>query len=223
MRRFHVSADRRGVYTLGPVDLSVGDPFARRAATEERAEADTFLVWPRTIPTTELAPTDRWGDHDRAHGPRRGPVAVRRRPAVRAGRPGPPRPRPDERPPQPADAQAIRAVARPGAAGGARRPDVDGPAWELGLADDEVEELYVVAASVVRQLAHRRLSFGFLAAGYTGAETRIARVPVSSSPGQVQRVLDLLARLSVARLGAVRAAAGDRRARASGRGRRCSC
>ena len=35
-----------------------------------------------------------------------------------------------------------------------------------------------------------------MAAGYTGAETRIARVAVSSSPGQVQRVLDLLARLS---------------------------
>ena len=32
VRRFHVSADRRGVFALGPVELSVGDPFARRAA-----------------------------------------------------------------------------------------------------------------------------------------------------------------------------------------------
>jgi hypothetical protein len=40
------------------------------------------------------------------------------------------------------------------------------------------------------------VAFGLIAAGFTGAETRIASVPVSSSPGQVQRVLDLLARLS---------------------------
>ena len=28
VRRFHVGADRRGVFRIGPVDLSVGDPFA---------------------------------------------------------------------------------------------------------------------------------------------------------------------------------------------------
>jgi len=66
VRRFHVTGDRRGMHTLGPVELSIGDPFARRAAIEERDEVDTFLVWPRTIATTELAPIDRWGDLDRA-------------------------------------------------------------------------------------------------------------------------------------------------------------
>ena len=35
-RRFHVGGERRGVYELGPVDLSVGDLFAREAAIEER-------------------------------------------------------------------------------------------------------------------------------------------------------------------------------------------
>jgi uncharacterized protein (DUF58 family) len=197
VRRFHVSADRRGVHTLGPVELSVGDPFARRAAIEERDVTDTFLVWPRVIPTTELAPTDRWGDHDRAHqGLAEDPSRFA---GVRPYAPGDPvrrvHARTSARLNQPMlkrfepsrDRELLVAL------------DVqtsDGPAWELGLTDDEVEELYVVAASVVRQLAHRRLSFGFLAAGYTGAETRIARVPVSSSPGQAERVLDLLARLS---------------------------
>ena len=179
------------------MELSVGDPFARRAAIEERDDTDTFLVWPRVIPTTELAPTDRWGDHDRAHqGLAEDPSRFA---GVRPYAPGDPvrrvHARTSARLNQPMlkrfepsrDRELLVAL------------DVqtsDGPAWELGLTDDEVEALYVVAASVVRQLAHRRLSFGFLAAGYTGAETRIARVPVSSSPGQAERVLDLLARLS---------------------------
>jgi hypothetical protein len=72
----------------------------------------------------------------------------------------------------------------------------EGAAWEAGWADDDVESLYVVAASIARSLALRRVAFGILAAGYSGAETRIASVPVSSAPGQAERVLDLLARLS---------------------------
>ena len=73
---------------------------------------------------------------------------------------------------------------------------IDGPAWEAGFGSDEVESLYVVAGSLARTLGKRRVAFGLMAAGYTGAETRIASVAVSSAPGQVQRVLDLLARLS---------------------------
>ena len=73
---------------------------------------------------------------------------------------------------------------------------IDGPAWEAGFGSDDVESLYVVAGSLARTLGNRRVAFGLMAAGYTGAETRIASVPVSSAPGQVQRVLDLLARLS---------------------------
>ena len=73
---------------------------------------------------------------------------------------------------------------------------IDGPAWEAGFGSDETESLYVVAGSLARTLGRRHVAFGLMAAGYTGAETRIARVAVSSSPGQVQRVLDLLARLS---------------------------
>ncbi len=73
---------------------------------------------------------------------------------------------------------------------------VEGAAWEAGFGSDDVESLYVVAGSLARTLGARHVAFGLMAAGYTGAETRIARVAVSSAPGQVQRVLDLLARLS---------------------------
>src|SRR5215207_1843719 len=65
-RRFHVSAERRGVYELGPVGLSVGDLFAREAAAEERAGVDRFLVRPRTVPAAALQRRNTWGGEDRA-------------------------------------------------------------------------------------------------------------------------------------------------------------
>lgn len=196
-RRFHVFAERRGVFTLGPVDLSAGDPFARRVATELRPGTDTFLVWPRTVPTTELEPPDRWGDRERARG------GLAEDPARFAG----------VRPYAPGDPLRrihARASARTGAPVTKRfEPSRDrevlialdvqtaeGAAWEAGWGDDDVESLYVVAASIARSIASRRVAFEILAAGYTGAETRIASVPVSSAPGQAERVLDLLARLS---------------------------
>ena len=71
-----------------------------------------------------------------------------------------------------------------------------GPAWEIAFEPDDVEALYVAAASVARSLATERAAFGIAAAGFTGAESRFAHVPISSSGGQAERVLDLLARLS---------------------------
>jgi uncharacterized protein (DUF58 family) len=196
-RRFHVFADRRGVFTLGPVDLSVGDPFARRVATEIRPATDTFLVWPRTIPTTELEPPDRWGDLERARaGLAEDPSRFA---GVRPYAPGDPLRRLHAR----ASARLDRPMTKRFEPSRDREVlitlDVqvaEGPAWDAGWGDDEVESLYVVAASVARSLAGRRVAFGILAAGYTGAETRIASVPVSPAPGQAERVLDLLARLS---------------------------
>jgi hypothetical protein len=71
-----------------------------------------------------------------------------------------------------------------------------GRAWESSLDVDEVEALFVVAASLARSLAMERAAFGLAAAGYHGAESRFAILPVSEAPGQGERVLDLLARLS---------------------------
>src|SRR5829696_7935986 len=44
IRPYHVGAERRGVYEIGPVTLTVGDLFAREAAHEDRAVVDRFLV-----------------------------------------------------------------------------------------------------------------------------------------------------------------------------------
>ncbi len=162
-----------------------------------RPGTDTFLVWPRTIPTTELEPPDRWGDHERAiaslaEDPARfagvrpyapgDPIRrIHQRASARVGAPLVKRFEPSR------DREVLIALDVQAA---------DGPLWESGLADDDVEALYAIAGSIARALALRRVAFGILVGGYTGAETRIASVPVSSAPGQAERVLDLLARLS---------------------------
>jgi uncharacterized protein (DUF58 family) len=197
VRRFHVGADRRGVFTIGPVDLSVGDPFALLAASDLRPETDTFLVWPRTIPTTEIEPPDQWGDLDlaksglaedpsrfagvRPYAPGDPIRRIHARTSARMGQPMSKRFEPSR------EREVLIAL---------DVQTIDGPAWEAGFGSDDVESLYVVAGSLARTLGNRRVAFGLMAAGYTGAETRIASVAVSSAPGQVQRVLDLLARLS---------------------------
>ena len=149
-------------------------------------------------PTTELAPIDRWGDLDRA---RQGLVEDPSRFAgVRPYAPGDPVRRVHARTSARLDHPMLKRFEPSRDREVLVALDVqtsDGPAWDLGLTDDEVEALYVVAASLVRQLARRRTAFGFMAAGYTGAEARVAQVPVSTAPGQAERVLDLLARLSV--------------------------
>src|SRR4029079_3404671 len=53
-----------------------------------------------------------------------------------------------------------------------------GPAWEIAYDTDDVESLYVVAASIARSLAGEKAAFGLAAAGFTGAETRFATVPI---------------------------------------------
>jgi uncharacterized protein (DUF58 family) len=196
-RRFHVFTGRRGVFTLGPVDLSAGDPFARLVAEERRPGTDTFLVWPRTVPTTELEPPDRWGDLERARGglsedPARfagvRPYApgdplrrIHARASARAGTPVTKRFEPSR------DREVLIALDVRAA---------EGFPGEADWADDDLESLYVVAASIARSLARRRVAFGILAAAYAGSDARVASVPVSSAPGQTERVLDLLARLS---------------------------
>jgi uncharacterized protein (DUF58 family) len=72
-----------------------------------------------------------------------------------------------------------------------------GRGWEIaGRVDQDVEGLYVVAASVVRSLAAEGASFGLTAAGFTRTPTRFADVPVGSGSHHADRVLDVLARLS---------------------------
>jgi uncharacterized protein (DUF58 family) len=196
-RHFHVTADRRGVFSLGPVELSVGDLFARRAAGAEVSTVQRFIVRPRTVSARELQRPDRWGGVDRARaGLTEDPARFA---GVRPYAPGDPLRRIHPR----ASARIGRPVTKRFEPSRDREVlialDVQtehGPSWDLAYTDEDVESLYVVAASIARSLALERTAFGFAAAGYSGAETRFAHVPISTAPGQVERVLDLIARLS---------------------------
>ena len=69
-RQFHVGAERRGVYELGPVDLAVGDLFAREAAAEQPARRSIGSSSGRaTVPTTPLHRRDTLGRRPIARWP----------------------------------------------------------------------------------------------------------------------------------------------------------
>lgn len=196
-RPYRIGAERRGVYEIGPVGISVGDLFGREAAREQRPLLDRFLVRPRTVPTAALHRRDTWGGQDRARsGLSEDPSRFA---GIREYAPGDP----------------IRRI-HPRASARLRRPVVKrfepsrdrevlialdvqtstGPAWAPSESTDEVESLFVVAASIARSLALEHAAFGLAAAGYHGAESRFAHLEVSEAPGQLERVFDLLARLS---------------------------
>ncbi|HEX3428934.1 MAG TPA: DUF58 domain-containing protein, partial [Candidatus Limnocylindrales bacterium] len=181
-RRFHVSAERRGVYELGPVELSVGDLFAREAATEERPDLDRFLVRPRTVPTTAIQRRDMIGGTERArfglaedpsrfagirdYAPGDSLRRIHPRASARLQRPVVKRFEPSR------DREVVIAL------------DVQtatGPAWQSAFDAEEVEALFVVVASLARSLALERAAFGLAAAGYHGAESRLAWLPVSEA------------------------------------------
>jgi uncharacterized protein (DUF58 family) len=196
-RHVRLVADRRGVFEIGPVALSVGDLLARPAASVERPLVDRFIVRPRTVAAPGLARPDRWGDLHRsraglAEDPSRfagvRPYApgdplrrIHARTSARLRRPMTKRFEPSQ------ERQVLIAL------------DIEtqtGPAWDLSFSPEQIESLCVIAGSLARSLAAEHAAFGITAAGYTRTNTRFADVPISESPGQVDRVLDLLARLS---------------------------
>jgi len=197
IRHLSATGERRGVYTIGPATLTGSDLLVRQAAMEERSEIDTFLVRPRTLTARGLSRPDRWGDLDRSRtGLAEDPARFA---GIRPYSPGDPLRRIHPR----ASARLGRPVVKRYEP--SRERDVllvvdlrigDGPAWELAVADEEVESLFVVAASLARALAAEHAAFGIAAAGFTGAPSRFAELDVSEAPGQLDRVLDLLARLS---------------------------
>ncbi|MEO7663747.1 MAG: DUF58 domain-containing protein [Candidatus Limnocylindrales bacterium] len=197
VRRQRILAAERGVFTIGPVTLTVGDLFARTAATEEREVVDTFLVRPRTVPTAGVARPERWGDAARTQ--RRWLDDPSRFAGVRPYQPGDPIRR--------IHARASARVGRPFTKRfeSSRDREVlllvdlqtdEAPSWQTTFDSDDVEALIVAAASVARALARDNAALGVAAAGYSGAQRRFAYLPVSSAPRQVERLLDVLARLS---------------------------
>jgi uncharacterized protein (DUF58 family) len=195
-RRFHIAGDRRGVFELGPVDLAVGDLFGREAATHEEASIDRFLVRPRIVaaqsPTFERVD----GLHRTAAGLTEDPSRfagvreytpgdplrrIHQRTSARVGQPMVKRFEPST------EREVLLAV------------DIQTEAnrgWSTSFVDDEIEALYVAAASLTHALAADRIATGFAACGYSGSPRPIAYLPVSARPGQAQRIVDLIARLS---------------------------
>jgi uncharacterized protein (DUF58 family) len=196
-RHVRLAADRRGVFEIGPVELSVGDLFARPAAHDERPVVDRFIVRPRTVPAPGLTRPDRWGDLHRsraglAEDPSRfagiRPYSpgdpLRRIHAMTSARLGRPMTKKFE-PSQ--ERQVLIAL------------DIEtqnGPGWDISYTPELVETLCVTAGSLARSLAAERAAFGITVAGYTRTRMRFADVAIAEGPAQVDRVLDLLARLS---------------------------
>jgi uncharacterized protein (DUF58 family) len=194
-RHFHVTAERRGVYELGPVDLSVGDLFAREAASERRELVGRFLVRPRTVETSPLVRRDLSGGLERSrtgltedpsrfagireYAPGDSLRRVHPRASARLGRPVVKRFEPSR------DREVIVAL-------DVRLTAVE--AWGTPPDASAVESLFVVAASLARSLGLERVPFGVATAGFQGGGYRIAWLPVAEGPAQAARAFDLLAR-----------------------------
>jgi len=218
-RRLRLGASHRGIFRIGPTELAAGDLFALHAGHDSRAPTDVVIAWPRTVPAPAIARRERWGGTDRAtRGLSEDPSRfvgvrpyqlgdpVRRlhvRTSARIGSPMSKRFEPsrdrdvllvvDLELPDPADTRDAAADAdAPDAPAGGSAPRPVSPAERV----DPTEDLIVVAASLIHSLALGHAAFGLAAAGYAGPRRRIAYLPVASGHGQLERGLDLLARLS---------------------------
>ena len=197
-RRLEIGATRRGVFEIGPAAITAGDLFALPVADGIWPAVDRFVVWPRLVPAATTERRDRWGGVDRARSglsedPSRfvgirayapgDPVRrIHARASARLGQPMTKRFEPSR------DRDMLLVI------------DLEAPTsnfdnWDIPP-DEPAEALIVIAASIVRSLGERHAAFGLAAAGYSRATSRLAYLPVSHAPGQMERGLDLLARLS---------------------------
>ncbi len=196
-RHFHIVADRRGLFHFDIVERRVADIFGPGEASDEISLPQSFLVRPRTVPV-------------RTRGPRRaelGTLRARHRlledPTLFAG----------VRPFQPADPRRrihARASARLQTPVSKRyEPStlrqvvvaldvqtVDGEHWLLQYDPRLVESLVVAAGSLVRQQLVGGAACGLAANGWTSSLSWTAFEPPRTGVAQLNRVLDLLGRLS---------------------------
>lgn len=185
VRHFHVVAERRGVYGIGPVRLEVGDLLARPAAALTLPGTDSWIVRPRSVAVRTTSADQRWGGDLLA---RRGLLDD---PTRYAG----------VRPYQPGDAlRAVhwKATARLGHPVSkrfdpARQREVvvaldielgDRRSRTAGDDDELVEGLCVAAASLVRHLRAGGATVGLAAAAYGDGARTMAYVPPAGSEQQ---------------------------------------
>jgi uncharacterized protein (DUF58 family) len=196
IRHYHLEAQRRGVFDLGPVQLRVRDILGRSAVSQQQPDVDQLTVAPRIVgvraTNDELAP----------FGDRRARASLFSDPALFGG----------VRPFQPGDALKRvhwRASARIGQTVSRRYEPARGrevlivldvqtiehqPHWEMTFDDEAFESLCVAAISLGRRLLDDGAAVGLAAASFTGTSQRIAFVPPEASFGQVGRLATLLAR-----------------------------
>lgn len=196
VRHLWIEARRRGVFTFGPVRMTVSDLFERGTRSEERALPDQLLVRPRTVRV-------------RAAEPARAPLGASRTrtslftdPArfagVRAYQPGDPLKRIHWR----ATARIGEPVSRRYEPVHERHvllavdlQTVSGPHWLMLFDDEQVEALCVSAASLARRFLRDGAACGLLLGTQLAGGRRWAYLPPSSAPAQLGRVEDALARV----------------------------
>ena len=196
VRHLRIDARRRGVFTFGPVRVTVSDLFERGTNSEERELPAQLLVRPRTVPVQAVEPAraplgssrsraSLFTDPSRFAGVRayqRGdPVRrIHWRATARTGTPVSRRYDPvNER-------QVLIAV---------DLQTVPGPHWLMVFDDEQVEALCVGAASLARRLLRDGAAVGLVVAAQLAGGRRWAYLPPSTSPGQLGRAEDLLARV----------------------------
>ena len=194
IRHLVIDARRRGVFTFGPIRLTVSDLFERGTNSEERELPGQLLVRPRTVPVRDV---------ERA----RAPLGTSRSRAslftdasrfagVRAYQPGDSMRRIHWR----ATARIGRPVSRRYEPVNERHvliavdlQTVSGPHWLMLFDDEQVESLCVATASLSRRFLRDGAACGLLLGTQLAGGRRWAYVPPSTATGQLGRIEDVLA------------------------------
>jgi uncharacterized protein (DUF58 family) len=196
VRHLSIDARRRGVFSFGPVRLTVSDLFERGTNSEERELPDQLLVRPRTVAVRTAEPA-------RAPlGTSRTPVSLFTDPSrfagVRAYQPGDPQRRIHWR----ATARIGEAVSRRYEPVNERNvllavdlQTVPGPHWLMQFDDAQVEGLCVAAASLARRFLRDGAACGLILGTQLAGGRRWAYLPPASAAGQLGRIQDVLARV----------------------------
>jgi uncharacterized protein (DUF58 family) len=195
IRHLTIVADRRGVYSFGPVRITVADLFGYGGAIEDHDDRGTYIVRPRTLPVRLLS---QW---QAPAGDLRTRQSLFEDPALFAGvRP--------YRPGDPMRRVHWRATARTGVTVSKRFDptraqnilvalDVQvgsGSVWTNDA--EQVESLIVAASSMVRYALLEGASCGLAAMALGRAVNGFALVAPRAGRDQLGSIADLLGRLS---------------------------
>jgi uncharacterized protein (DUF58 family) len=196
IRHLRIEARRRGVFTFGPIRLTVSDLFERGTNSEERELPATLIVRPRSVPVRSSEP---------AHAPlgsTRASSSLFHDPALFAGVrpyvPGDPMRRLHWR----ASARLDRPVSKRFEPIHERQvllaldlQTVEGPHWLMLYDDEMVEGLCVAAASIARRVLGEGAASGLLAGAQLSGGGQWTYLAPDAASGQLGRLEDALARM----------------------------